>query len=254
MHDDFIIGRNTVKEAIKSGRDIDAVLVSKRTQDGSIREILSLAKKRGLVIKEVPVEKLDELSMPFGYNGRTGNHQGIAAQVSAIRYAQLEEVFALAENRGCAPFLVALDGIKDPQNLGAIVRSAEALGAHGVLIPERRSASMNTAACKTACGAEAYLPIVRVGNLTKALEQLKERGVWIAAADMDGARACDVDLKGALCLVIGAEGEGVSRLVREHSDYIVKIDLLGNVESLNASAAAAILLYEKQRQERDART
>ncbi|MBR4078960.1 MAG: 23S rRNA (guanosine(2251)-2'-O)-methyltransferase RlmB [Christensenellaceae bacterium] len=245
----IIIGRNTVKEAIRSGRDIDAIVVAKTAQDGSIREILNLAKKRNLVIKEVPVKKLDEMAMPFGYNGRTGNHQGIAAQIPSIEYSEMEDIFAYAEERGEAPFIIALDGIQDPQNLGAIVRSAEALGAHGVITLKRRSAAMNAAACKTACGAEEYLPIVRVNNLVNTLEELKERGVWIAAADMDGVRADQADLKGALCLVIGAEGEGVSRLVMEHSDYIVKIDLKGKVSSLNASAAAAILIYEKKRQD-----
>ncbi len=246
---DIIIGRNTVKEAIKSGRDIDAVLVSKTASDGSIREILALAKKRGLVIKELPPKRLDELSLPFGYNGAPANHQGIAAQIPSVKYSDIEDIFRLAQDTGRPPFIVALDGITDPHNLGAIVRSAEALGAHGVIIPERRSAAMTAAACKTACGAEEYIPIVKVGNLSRTIDELKERGIWVAAADMDGQRADLADLTGPLMLIIGAEGEGVGRLVKEKSDFVVSIPLLGKVASLNASAAAGILIYEKLRQE-----
>ena len=249
MNNDLIIGRNTVKEAIKSGRDIDAVLVSSSASDGSIKEILSLAKKRGLIIKEVPPKKLDELSMPFGYNGAPANHQGIAAQIPSVSYSDIEDIFAFAEKTGRPPFIIALDGITDPHNLGAIVRSAEAMGAHGVIIPERRSASMTAAACKTACGAEEYLPIVKVANLARTIDDLKKRGIWAAAADMDGQPASKCDLSGALLIVIGSEGEGVGRLVKEKCDFTVKIPLFGNVTSLNASAAAAVMIYEKMRQE-----
>lgn len=248
---DIIIGRNTVKEAIKSGRDIDAVIVSETASDGSIREILSLASKRRLIIKRVPPKRLDELSLPFGYNGRPANHQGIAAQIPSVKYSQLDDIFEFADKTGRPPFIVALDGITDPHNLGAIVRSAEALGAHGVVIPERRSAAMTAAACKTASGAEEYIPIVKAGNLARTMDELKKRGVWIAAADMDGVPADKTDLKGPLMLVIGAEGEGVGRLVKEKSDFIVSIPLLGRVASLNAAAAAGILIYEKMRQETD---
>ena len=247
--DDIIIGRNTVKEAIKSGRDIDAIIVSKTASDGSIREILTLARKRGLIIKEVPPRKLDEISMPFGYNGAPANHQGIAAQIPQVKYSQIEDIFALAEKTERPAFIVALDGITDPHNLGAIVRSAEAMGAHGVIIPERRSAAMTGAACKTACGAQEYIPIVKVGNLARTIDELKDKGIWIACADMDGQDASKTDLTGPLMLVIGAEGDGVSRLVKEKCDFVVKIPLLGEVSSLNASAAAGILIYEKMRQE-----
>lgn len=250
LSENIIIGRNTVREAIRKERSIDAVFVQKGIADGSLREIIGQAKRRGIIIKEVPKSRLDEISMPFGYADRPGNHQGIAAQVASIVYSDIEDVIALAKERGEAPFLIALDGITDPQNLGAIVRSAEVLGAHGVLIPRRRNASMTAAACKTACGAEEYIPIVKVGNLCATLQELKERGIWIAAADMDGQTAQNANLTGALCLVIGAEGEGVSRLVKKECDFTIKIEMKGRVQSLNASAAAAILMYEKLRQDK----
>lgn len=245
---DYLIGRNTVREALKSGRELDMLFVVKEA-DAGLRTLVALAKQCGVLVKETPRQKLDDLSRPFGYDGKPANHQGVIAQVSAVHYASLDDAFAYAAESGRAPFFLAMDGVKDPHNLGAMVRSAEALGAHGVILQARRSASMTAAACKTACGAEEYIPIVRVTNLVRTLEELKQRGMWIAVADMDGRTAATTDLTGSLCLVVGAEGEGVSRLVREAADYIVRIDLPGHVSSLNASAAAAILLYEKQRQE-----
>ncbi len=245
----IVIGRNTVREALKSERSVDAVYVASGAQDGSIRELLALAKKNGVPVKQVPRSKLDEMAMPMGFNGRTGNHQGIAAQVSPVKYAELDDVFAKAESEGRPPFIIALDGISDNQNLGAIVRSAEVFGAHGVIIPRRRSASMTAAACKAACGAEEYIPIVKVTNMASTIDVLIERGVWVASADMGGVPAQKCNLSGALCLVIGAEGEGVSRLVRERSDFVVSIEMKGKIESLNASAAAAVLMYEKTRQD-----
>ena len=249
VEEHIIIGRNTVREAIKSGREIDCLYVAKGQNDGSIREILALARKRGVIIKEAPRSKLDELSMPFGYGGKTGNHQGLAAMLPSIQYAGIEDIFAKAEAAGAPPFIIALDGITDPQNLGSIVRSAEVLGAHGVIIGKRRSAAMTAVACKVASGAEEYIPIAKVSNLAQAIEEVKKRGVWVAAADMDGKPAAETDLAGPLMLVVGAEGAGVSRIVREHSDYVVCIPVLGNVGSLNAATAAAILMYEKKRQE-----
>lgn len=249
----YIIGRNTVREAVKSGRSIDAVYYSGKPE-GSLREILALAKKNHLVVKEVPKNKLDEIAMPFGYDGRTGNHQGIAAQVAGVQYVEIDDMFARAEERGESVFLVALDGVTDPGNLGAIVRSAEVMGAHGVILPSRRSAGMTAAACKTASGAEEYIPIARVGNLAAALEELKRRGVWVACADMEGQEARKTDLTGPLALVIGSEGEGISHLIRQRADYTVKIEVRGRVDSLNASAAAAVLMYEKVRQEAEKRS
>ena len=245
---EILIGRNAVREAIRAGRSMEAIYVSARGE-GSIREILALARKQGLVIKEVPKSKLDELSLPYGHEGSPGNHQGIAARVSGVAYQSVDDMFALAEERGEAPFLLMLDGIEDPFNLGAIVRSAEVLGAHGVILPRRRSAGMTTAACKTASGAQEYLPIARVTNLAATIEQVKQRGVFVACADMDGQEAAKANLKGAMMLVIGAEGEGVSRLVKERSDFVVRIAVKGKIDSLNASAAAAVLMYEKVRQD-----
>lgn len=247
---EIIIGRNSVKEAIRAGRSIEAIYVSARSE-GSIREILALAKKNGLVIKEVPKTKLDEMSLPYGHEGKPGNHQGIAARVSEVAYKNVEDMFALAEERGEPPFLIMLDGIEDPFNLGAIVRSAEVLGAHGVILPKRRSAGMTASACKTASGAQEYLPIARVTNLAQTIEEVKQRGVFVACADMDGQEAAKANLAGAMMLVIGAEGEGVSRLVKERSDFVVKIAVKGKIDSLNASAAAAVLMYEKVRQDRE---
>lgn len=248
MSEDFIIGRNSVREALRSGRTVDALYVQKGITDGSVREILTLARKNGIVIKEVPARKLDELAENCGYEGKI-NHQGVAAQVPPFAYSEIEDIFKLAEERGEPPFLIALDGIKDPHNLGAIIRSAEVLGAHGVIVLKRRSALLTASACKAACGAAEYLPIVKVTNLSSTLKELKEKGVWIAAADMDGQPAYKTNLKGAICLVIGSEGDGVSRLVKETCDFVIKIDVKGKVNSLNASAAAAVLMYEKLRQE-----
>ena len=171
-----LIGRNTVREAIKKGRSIDALYINKDTMDGSIREILKLARQRALVVKEVPRSKLDEMAQPYGYGGKTGNHQGIIAVVPPIEYAELDDVFHLAEERKEPPFLIGLDGITDPQNLGSIVRSAEEMGVHGILLPKRSSASVTATACKVASGAEEYIPIVKVSNLVQTMEELKKRG------------------------------------------------------------------------------
>ncbi len=247
--ENVIIGRNTVKEAIRSGRDIDCILLQRGNDDRIGREIAALAKKHGIIVKEVPKNKLDELSAPYGYEGKPANHQGVAAQIPSAKYSEIEDAFKLAEDRDEDVFLIALDGISDPHNFGAIIRSAEALGAHGVITLKRKSASLTAAACKTACGAEEYIPVIKVGNLVNTIEELKERGVWVACADMDGQSAAKADLTGPMMLIIGAEGEGVSRLVKEKSDFVVKIDLKGQVQSLNASAAAAIMIYERQRQQ-----
>ena len=246
--ENLIIGRNTVKEAIKSGRDIDFIMVQSGSDDRSIKDISAMAKKNGIAIKQVPKTKLDEKSMPYGYGGKPANHQGIAAQIPSAKYSDIEDAFNLASQRNEPIFLIALDGISDPHNFGAIIRSAEALGAHGVITLKRKSASLTAAACKTACGAEEFIPVIKVNNLSQTIDQLKQRGVWVACADMDGDDATFTDLKGPLMIVIGAEGEGVSRLVKEKSDFVIKIGLKGNIQSLNASAAAAILMYERERQ------
>lgn len=247
--ENIIIGRNTVKEAIRSGRDIDCVLLQKGNEDRISRDIAALCRKNGIIIKEVPKNKLDEISLPYGYDGKPANHQGVAAQIPSAKYSTLEDAVNLAKDRGEPLFLIALDGISDPHNFGAIIRSAEAMGAHGVITLKRKSASLTAAACKTACGAEEFIPIIKVGNLANTIEELKSEGVWAACADMDGVSACKADLTGPMLLVIGAEGEGVSRLVKEKCDFVIKVDIIGKVQSLNASAAAAVLIYERQRQQ-----
>lgn len=244
---DIIIGRNTVREAILSGREIETLYLLS-TAEGSILEIASLARKKGIPVRSVPKSKLDELAKPF-FKENGARHQGIAARVAAIIYSGMEDIFALAASRDEQPFIIALDGVEDPHNLGAIVRSAEVFGAHGVVLPKRRSAGMTAAAAKAASGAEEYVPIVRVSNLASAIEEVKKKGVFVAAADMDGVSVEKTNLKGAMMFIIGAEGSGVSRLVRERADFVVRIDVRGKISSLNASNAAAVLMYEKRRQD-----
>ncbi len=245
---DIIIGRNPVREALKAGREIDTLYILE-SSEGSIREIASIAQKKGIPIKKVPKSKLDELSRPYAHEG-SANHQGVAARVAAVTYSTLDDIFSLAEKKGEPPFIIALDGIEDPYNVGAILRSAEVFGAHGLILQKRRSAGLTWSAAKTASGAEEYIPVARVTNLSSAIEEVKKRGVFVAAADMEGTSADRVNLQGAIMLVIGSEGKGVSRLVKEKADFIVKIDMYGRISSLNASAAAAVLMYEKVRQSR----
>lgn len=244
----IIMGRNPVKEAIKSGRSIDRILVTKE-HDGSLGEILGLAKDRSLIIREVDRRKLDEICMPFGHDGKTGNHQGIVAEIPGVEYSELSEILAYAEEKGEKPFIILLDGIEDPHNLGSIIRSAECAGAHGVVIPKRRSAPVTAAVVKTSAGAAEHMRIARVVNIVSAMEQLKSAGLWIAGADMGGESMYKVDMKGAFALVIGGEGDGLSKLVREKCDYLVSIPLKGSIDSLNAAVASAILMFEKNRQD-----
>ncbi len=244
----IIMGRNAVKEAIKSGRSIDKLWVSAE-QDGSLREILNLARDRNLIIHETPRQKLDELCMPFGYGGRTGNHQGIAAFIPGAEYCDISDILGYAREKGEQPFVILLDGIEDPHNLGSIIRSAECAGAHGVIIPKRRSASLTAAAVKASAGAVSYMKVARVSNICGAMERLKDEGLWIAGADTGGTSVYDCDLKGAIGLVIGGEGEGLGRLAKEKCDFLMSIPLLGQLESLNASVAAGILMFEKRRRE-----
>lgn len=244
----IIMGRNPVKEAIKSGRSIDRILVTKE-HDGSLGEILDLARDAKLVVRDVDRQKLDEICMPFGHNGRTGNHQGIIAYIPGVEYCELTDILDYAKERGEAPFVILLDGIEDPHNLGSIIRSAECAGAHGVVITKRRSASVTAAVVKTSAGATEHMRIAKVVNLPVAIERLKEAGLWIAGADMDGEPMYKADLKGPFALVIGAEGAGVSHLVKEKCDYMVSVPLKGEIGSLNASVAAAVIMFEKVRQE-----
>jgi 23S rRNA (guanosine2251-2'-O)-methyltransferase len=247
---DIIYGRNAVKSAIKSGRPIDKLLAAKEIDDPSVREILILAAEKHLPVVRVDKRKLDNLTMPFGYGGKSANHQGVVAMVAAKEYGSLEDIFALAKSKNEPPFMVILDGITDEGNLGSIIRSAEVLGAHGVIMGRRRSASLSSVAYKASSGAAERIPIVKVTNLNMAINTLKEKGVWIIAADVSGQEADEVDLKGPVALVIGSEGEGISRLVLENCDLKASIPMKGRTGSFNAAVAAAVLMYEKTRQEK----
>ena len=240
MNPNLIIGRNPVTEAIKSGRSIDKILMQKDAE-GSAKKIASMARENGITLQYVDKIALDKLCP-----GRP--HQGVAAYVAAKDYADLDDVFDAAAARGEDPLLVLLDGLEDPHNLGAVLRSCDGAGAHGVVIPSRRAVGLTETVAKASAGAIEYVPVVKVTNLSQCVDKLKERGVWIAAVDMDGENYSDAKLTGPLALVIGGEGQGVSQTVRNKADYIVSIPMKGRVNSLNASNAAAILLYEVDRQ------
>ena len=244
----LLIGRNAVREAVKNGRSIDRILVVEE-QDGSLGEIITMARDRKLVIRECDRRKLDELCMPFGHGGRTANHQGIVAYAAGVEYCEIADILAYAEEKGEQPFVIVLDGIEDPYNLGSIIRSAECAGAHGVIIPKRRSASVTSATVKSAAGATEYVKIARVVNTAAALDQLKQAGLWIAGTDMGGTPMQQQDLTGPIALVIGSEGDGMSKIVRDNCDYIVSIPMHGRIDSLNAGVAAAVLMFEKRRQD-----
>ena len=234
---DVIFGRNPVSEAIRSGRAIDSLLVAKGAKTGAIVGIIAKAKDRNIRIKEVDPKKLD-------YMCSGGTHQGIAAVAAVCEYKELEDIFALASERDEDPFIVILDEIEDPHNLGAIIRTAECAGAHGIIIPNRRSAGLSFTVGKTAAGAVEYVPVVRVPNIPSVIETLKERGLWVFGADMNGQDYRQCDFKGAVALVIGNEGKGIGRLVREKCDVIVSLPMKGKINSLNASVAAGILMYK----------
>lgn len=238
---DVIFGRNSVAEAIKSGRPLDSVMVARGDRSGSIPKIVADAKKAGIVIKEVDPKKLDFVC---GHN----NHQGIAAFGAVKEYSTVEDIFATAEECGEAPFIIICDEIEDPHNLGAIIRTAEAAGAHGVIIPKRRSASLSFTVAKTSAGAVEFMHVARVTNIPQTIDELKKRGVWVYCADMDGEPFYKSNLKGAIALVIGSEGNGVGRLVKEKCDVTLSMPMKGKINSLNASVAAGILMYEVSRQ------
>ena len=240
LNPNLIIGRNPVTEAIKSGRSIDKILMQKDAE-GSAKKIASMARENGLTLQYVDKIALDKLCP-----GRP--HQGVAAYVAAKDYADLDDIFEAAASRGEDPLIVLLDGLEDPHNLGAVLRSCDGAGAHGVVIPSRRAVGLTETVAKASAGAIEYVPVVKVTNLGQCVDKLKERGVWIAAVDMDGENYSDAKLTGPLALVIGGEGQGVSQTVRSKADYIVSIPMKGRVNSLNASNAAAILLYEVDRQ------
>lgn len=237
----LIIGRNAVSEALRSGRNIDTLLVVRGERNGSVGRIIAECKEKGVVIKEVDKKKLDFMC-------GQGNHQGIAAYAAVHEYSSVEDIFALAEERGEAPFIILCDELEDPHNLGAIIRTAETAGAHGVIIPKRRNASLTWAVGKASAGAVEYVPVARVGNLASTIDDLKKRGLWVYTADMDGQNWCETDFRGPVALVVGSEGNGVSRLIREKSDFVVSLPMRGKITSLNASVAAGILMYEVSRQ------
>jgi len=235
--DRIVAGRNPVLELLRTEEPIDRILLQKGERAGSLAKIAAAARERGIPVKDAAKEKLDALCGGVA-------HQGVAAVAAAYRYAELDDLFAAADARGEAPFFVICDGIEDPHNLGAILRTADAAGAHGVIIGRRRGVGLTAAAAKASAGAAAHVPVARVANLASAVDALKRRGVWIYAADMGGRDWRAVDYAGAAAVVVGSEGEGVSRLLRDKSDVLVGVPMYGAVNSLNASVAAALVLYE----------
>lgn len=244
----LIMGRNAVREAVRSGRSVDKILVTKE-MDGSLREIINLARDNNIRVDSVVREKLDELCMPFGHGQKTGNHQGIVAMVPGVEYCEIADILNFAKEKGEKPFIIILDGIEDPHNLGSIIRSAVCAGAHGIIIPRRRAVSVTAAACKASAGAVEYAHIARVANIANAIARLKDEGLWIAGADMSGTAMTSARMEGALALVIGSEGDGIGRLVKEKCDFLVSIPMFGQIDSLNAAVAAAVLMFEKRRQD-----
>lgn len=236
-----IEGRNAVLEAFRAKRPIDRLFILDGCQDGPIKSILREAKKGDTVLHFVKKERLDQMS-------ETGHHQGVIAYAAAYEYAEIEDMFALAEKKGEPPFLILLDNLEDPHNLGAIIRTANQAGAHGIIIPKRRAAGLTATVAKASAGAINYVPVAKVTNLAATIEELKERGLWFVCADMDGEVMYRLDLKGPIGLVIGNEGEGVGRLVKEKCDMIARIPMKGDIDSLNASVAAGVLAYEVVRQ------
>lgn len=238
----YLEGRNAVQEALKAGVAIDKVYIAKGETDRLLHSIASAARKSGAVVVEADRRKLDAMS-------ETGSHQGVIAVAAAASYATVEDLFAIAEERGEKPLFVVCDELSDPHNLGAIIRTAECAGAHGVIIPKRRSAGLTAVVAKTSAGAVSYLPVARVANLPNTLKELQKRGVWIFGTAAEGNTTLyHADFKGAAAIIIGSEGDGMGRLVRECCDFLVSIPMKGKISSLNASAAAAILLYEAVRQ------
>jgi len=232
-----LIGRNAILEALNHEKPIDKIFLKRGGVEGTLRVIASKARERGVVLQEVDKTKLDELS-------ESGNHQGVVGLCPAKEYVEIEDIIAHAKSKGEAPFVIVLDGIMDPHNLGAILRSAEAAGVHGVILPKRRSAGLTPVVVKTSSGAVEHIMVSRVTNLSDAVTKLKASGLWIACAGMEGKNLFEADLSGPIALVIGSEGTGVSRLLEKNSDFSVKIPMFGQIESLNASVAAGILMYE----------
>lgn len=237
----IIEGRNAVIEAFRSGKTIDKVFVLDGCQDGPVRTIVREAKKHDTILQFVTKERLGQLS-------ETGKHQGVVAHAAAYEYAEVEDILALAKEKGEDPFIFILDNIEDPHNLGAIIRTANLAGAHGVVIPKRRAVGLTATVAKTSAGALNYTPVAKVTNLVKTMEELKEKGLWFVCADMGGETMYRLNLTGPIGLVIGNEGTGVGRLVKEECDFVASIPMKGDIDSLNASVAAGVLAYEIVRQ------
>lgn len=236
-----IEGRNAVLEAFRSGKTIDKLFVLDGCQDGPVKSIIREAKKTDTIINFVDKERLDRLA-------GTGHHQGVVAQAAAYEYAEVEDILNAAKDKGEAPFIFILDEIEDPHNLGAIIRTANQAGAHGVIIPKRRAVGLTATVAKTSAGAINYTPVAKVTNISKTIEDLKKQGMWFVCADMDGTTMYDLNLTGPIGLVIGNEGSGVGRLVKEKCDFVASIPMKGDIDSLNASVAAGVLAYEIVRQ------
>ncbi|MCI8561007.1 MAG: 23S rRNA (guanosine(2251)-2'-O)-methyltransferase RlmB [Dorea sp.] len=241
INENIIEGRNALLEALRAGKPIDKLYVLDGCEDGPVRTIVREAKKHDVILKFVSKERLSQLS-------QTGKHQGVVAFVAAYEYSEVEDMLALAKERGEDPFLILLDNIEDPHNLGAIIRTANLAGAHGVIIPKRRAVGLTATVAKTSAGALNYTPVAKVTNLKKTMEELKEKGLWFVCADMGGEQMYKLNLTGPVGLVVGNEGEGVSRLVKETCDFTAGIPMKGEIGSLNASVAAGVLAYEIVRQ------
>ncbi|MED3573541.1 23S rRNA (guanosine(2251)-2'-O)-methyltransferase RlmB [Cytobacillus praedii] len=240
MNEDIIMGKNPVIEALKSGRDINKILIAEGSQGGQMQQVIGLAKATNVFVQFVPKKKLDQIA--------EGNHQGVIAQVAAYQYAELDDLFHAAEKKNEAPFFLLLDEIEDPHNLGSIMRTADAVGAHGIIIPKRRAVGLTATVAKASTGAIEHIPVVRVTNMARTIDELKEKGVWIAGTDAKGRedyRQFDGTLP--LGLVIGSEGKGMGRLIRDKCDFLIHLPMSGHVTSLNASVAAALLMYEVHR-------
>ena len=242
LPEDVLIGRNAVTEALKAGRGINKLLLADGDKEGSISEIIALAKERGIIVQTVDRGKIEAVAGGL-------RHQGVLAYVSPVAYVEVEDILKAAEAKGEAPFLLLLDELEDPHNLGALLRTADATGVHGVLIPKRRCVPLTATVAKTSAGAIEYVPVARIGNIAQTIKKLKDKGFWVAGADMDGSQNYyEADLTGSLVLVVGSEGKGMGRLTKEQCDFIVRMPMVGRINSLNASVAGSILMYESMRQ------
>ncbi|MDU4961384.1 MAG: 23S rRNA (guanosine(2251)-2'-O)-methyltransferase RlmB [Sporomusaceae bacterium] len=244
MTEEYIAGRNSVLEALKRGRSINRIFVAKGERQGSIVQILALAREQGVIVQELEKSKLDAIAGGV-------RHQSVAASVAPVEYAELEDILAAASGQGQPPFLVLLDELEDPHNVGAILRTADAAGVHGVLLPKRRSCPLSGTVAKTSAGAVEYVPVARIGNVVQTIKQLQKQGFWVIGADMSGEKEYfEADLSGPVVIVVGGEGQGLGRLVKESCDLLVRIPMQGKISSLNASVACSLMLYEVVRQRR----